>query len=87
MTNKEINAAVKSELKAAGYNVKDFRVSVKDSLYDGVIRVTVKKPLRLLSRQSGTAKSKRKKGERPALTKQPPTTQKGTPEPYTGSPP
>lgn len=45
MTNKEINTAVKSELKAAGYNVKDFRVSVKDSLYDGVIRVTVKNPL------------------------------------------
>lgn len=45
MTNKEINAVVKSELKAAGYSVKDFRVSVKDSLYDRVIRVTVKNPL------------------------------------------
>lgn len=45
MTNKEINSAVKSELKAAGYNVKDFRISVKDALYDGVIRVTVKNPL------------------------------------------
>ena len=44
MTNKEINAAVKKELKAAGYNTKDFRVSVKDSLYDRVIRVTVKNP-------------------------------------------
>lgn len=49
MTNKEIGAAVKSELKAAGYNVKDFRVSVKDALYDGVIRVTVKNPLVKLS--------------------------------------
>lgn len=38
MTNKEINTAVKSELKAAGYNVKDFRVSVKDSLYNVVLQ-------------------------------------------------
>lgn len=45
MTNKEINAAIKSELTKAGYSVKDFRVSVKDSLYDGVIRVTIKNPL------------------------------------------
>lgn len=44
MTNKEINAAVKKELKEAGYNTKDFWVSVKDSLYDGVIKVTVKNP-------------------------------------------
>lgn len=49
MTNKEINATVKAELKTAGYSVKDFRVSVKDSLYDGVIRVTVKNPLVRLS--------------------------------------
>lgn len=31
----EINAAIKSELKAAGYSAKDFRITVKDSLYGG----------------------------------------------------
>ena len=49
MTNKEINANVKKELKNAGYCAKDFRISVKDCLYDSSIRVTVKNPLIKLS--------------------------------------
>lgn len=44
MTNKELNVAIKKELKEAGYNVKDFSVSVKDCGYSTSIRVTVKSP-------------------------------------------
>ena len=44
MTNKEINAAIKNELKEAGYKTRDFSVSVKDSLYDTAIRITIKNP-------------------------------------------
>lgn len=45
MTNKELNAAIKATLKAAGYNVRDFRVSVRDSGYSTTARVYVKSPL------------------------------------------
>lgn len=44
MTNREIGAAIKKELKAAGYNVKDFKVSVKTSGYDTAAYITVKNP-------------------------------------------
>lgn len=44
MTNMELNKAIKAELKKAGYNTKDFRVSVKDSLYDTTIRIKIKSP-------------------------------------------
>lgn len=44
MTNKEINAKIKKELKEAGYSAKDFRVSIKDRLYDTAIRVKIKNP-------------------------------------------
>lgn len=44
MTNREIGAAIKKELKAAGYNAKDFKVSVKASGYDTAAYITVKNP-------------------------------------------
>lgn len=44
MTNKELNAAIKAELKAAGYNVRDFRVSVKDCGYSTSTHVYIKSP-------------------------------------------
>lgn len=44
-TNKEINAAIKDELKAAGFNVKDFRVSVKDCGYSTSAHVRIKSPV------------------------------------------
>ena len=44
MTNKEINTAIKKELKEAGYSTKDFSVSVKDSLYDTAIKIKIKTP-------------------------------------------
>jgi len=44
MTNKEISAAIKADLKKAGYNTKDFRVSVRTSRYDTAARVTIKNP-------------------------------------------
>ena len=44
MTNREIGAAIKKELKAAGYNAKDLKVSVKASGYDTAAYITVKNP-------------------------------------------
>lgn len=44
MTNKELNAAIKADLKQAGYNPKDFRVSVRNSRYDTVAQITIKSP-------------------------------------------
>lgn len=44
MTNREMNASIKNELKLAGYNLKDFSVSVKDCGYSTSIKVTVKNP-------------------------------------------
>lgn len=44
MTNKEINAAVKKELKEAGYKAKDFSVSVKDCGYSTSIKIKIKNP-------------------------------------------
>lgn len=44
MTNKELNATIKKELKEAGYNTKDFSVSVKDCGYSTSIKVKVKNP-------------------------------------------
>lgn len=44
MTNKEINAAIKNELKEAGYKTRDFSISVKDSLYDTAIKIKIKNP-------------------------------------------
>ena len=42
MTNKEMNQAIKKELKEAGYNAKDFRVSVKDAGYETSIHIYIK---------------------------------------------
>lgn len=44
MTNREMNTLIKNELKEAGYNVKDFSVSVKDCGYSTSIKVTIKNP-------------------------------------------
>ncbi|MCC8080038.1 MAG: hypothetical protein LIO57_08315 [Oscillospiraceae bacterium] len=44
MTNRELNASIKAELKKAGYNVRDFSVSVKDAGYSTAVHVTVKTP-------------------------------------------
>ena len=44
MTNKEMNEAIKKELKKAGYNTKDFSVSVKDAGYETSIRIKIKSP-------------------------------------------
>lgn len=44
MTNKELNAAIKEELKEAGYNTKDFSVSVKECGYSTSISVKIKSP-------------------------------------------
>jgi len=44
MTIKELNAAIKADLKKAGYNPKDFRVSVRYSRYDIDARVTIQNP-------------------------------------------
>lgn len=44
MTNKELNATIKKELKEAGYNTKDFSVSIKDCGYSTSINVKVKSP-------------------------------------------
>lgn len=44
MTNKEINTAIKKELKDAGYRTRDFSVSVKDCGYSTSIRITIKNP-------------------------------------------
>lgn len=44
MSNKELNAAIKNELKKAGYNTRDFRVSVKDCGYSTSAHVTIKSP-------------------------------------------
>lgn len=44
MTNKELNAAIKNELKAAGYSVRDFRVTVKDCGYSTSAHVYIKSP-------------------------------------------
>lgn len=42
MTNKEMNQAIKKELKEAGYKTRDFRVSVRDSTYDTAIKIYIK---------------------------------------------
>lgn len=44
LTNREANAAIKRELKAAGYNTKSFKVSVKDCGYSTSAHVTIKDP-------------------------------------------
>lgn len=44
MTNKEINAAIKKELKDAGYKASDFSVSVKDCGYSTSIKIKIKSP-------------------------------------------
>ena len=44
MTNKELNSQIKKELKNAGYNTRDFKVSVKDCGYSTSIHVTIKNP-------------------------------------------
>lgn len=44
MTNKEINAEIKKELKEAGYKAKDFSVSVKDCGYSTSIKIIIKSP-------------------------------------------
>lgn len=44
LTNRETNAAIKRELKAAGYNTKSFKVSVKDCGYSTSAHVTIKDP-------------------------------------------
>lgn len=44
MTNKELNAAIKRELKKEGYKAKDFSVSVKDCGYSTSINVKIKSP-------------------------------------------
>lgn len=44
MTNKELNQTIKNELKDAGYNTRDFSVSVKDCGYSTSIRVKIKNP-------------------------------------------
>lgn len=42
MTNKEMNTAIKKELKEAGYNTRDFSVTVRDAGYETSIRVYIK---------------------------------------------
>jgi len=44
MTNREFNSTVKEELKDKGYNVKDFKVSVKNCGYSTSINVKIKNP-------------------------------------------
>lgn len=44
MTNKELSTSIKAELKAAGYNVRDFRVSVKNCGYSTSAHVYIKSP-------------------------------------------
>lgn len=44
MTNKEMNAAIKKELKETGYNTRDFSVSVKDCGYSTCIKIRIKNP-------------------------------------------
>lgn len=44
MTNKELNTAIKRELKKEGYKAKDFSVSVKDCGYSTSINVKIKSP-------------------------------------------
>lgn len=44
MTNKELSQKIRTELKENGYSAKMVKVSVKDSLYDTVIKITIKSP-------------------------------------------
>ena len=44
MTNKEINTAIKQELKNAGYKASAFSVSVKDCGYSTSIKIKIKSP-------------------------------------------
>lgn len=44
MTKKELNQAIKNEIRGAGYAAKDFTVSVRDGMYDTYIKVRIKNP-------------------------------------------
>lgn len=44
MTNKEMNAMIKKELKTAGYKASDFSVSVKDCGYSTSIQIKIESP-------------------------------------------
>ena len=44
MTNKELNAAIKEELKMAGYKTNSFSVLTRSSRYDTVTHITIKTP-------------------------------------------
>ena len=44
ITNKEMSLSIRRELKENGYNIKDFKVSVKDSGYNTAIKITIKNP-------------------------------------------
>lgn len=43
MTNKELKAAIKEELKNAGFK-KGYRLNIRDSLYDTAIKITINDP-------------------------------------------
>lgn len=44
MTNKELNQAIRNELKEAGYKTKDFSISVRDAGYSTSVRIKIKSP-------------------------------------------
>lgn len=57
MTNKELSAAIAKDLKAAGYNRKDFSIRSYDAGYEQACRIEIKNPL---IRQSEVEKLVRK---------------------------
>lgn len=45
MTNKEISAAIRNEIKGAEYKIRDFSVSVRCVGYETSIRIKIKNPM------------------------------------------
>lgn len=45
MTNRELGTAIRNDLKANGYKIRDFSVRVRDSLYDTAVDIRIKNPM------------------------------------------